>query len=494
MTHLKITIALSLVPLLVLTGQLIMRLRKRAQLSNRVSDDAGSPQDLRLLRCYEQRVRMSVVGVLNVSALEIAIGIFLFCPPEHRWYTLIAWLPGLLILHHVSFLWLQSPAQTAYLEQTGPDAQAASGAERAQNSQTTQRARAARCRAISTIDSYFSGQALMGRYGFLAMLLVLFGLLAFSTVLGKSFVLGGWQKLILFTPAMRFGLAGAYAYVFLELGRRAIRNDITAGSIIWCLVTIVVGPGLAALVALVWDKGLGQAQDVPSAEIVLFFAGFAPRTVVAVLERVASQLLKVAKESAPTEDRRTPLTKVRGIGAEIVDRLIEEGVTDVHALANTEPVRLIRDTRFEMWQILSWVDEALLIASFPKLWPALQESGFGGASELVAFAVEWRTSEQAAKSNPQDPVPAARLERITSQLKFLTDLGQVPEALVRRVLDNLERDPRVTQVQALMSFMPTGAFIPEEHPAADPGHGLGHARNGIANGGNGAAAPGSTGA
>jgi hypothetical protein len=67
--------------------------------------------------------------------------------------------------------------------------------------------------------------------------------------------------------------------------------------------------------------------------------------------------------------RRAPALRRRTRAEE---RLIEEGVTDVANLANANPYRLRRNTRFDKRQFISWIDEALLMTYLPNAWLALE--------------------------------------------------------------------------------------------------------------------------
>src|SRR5207245_6934653 len=92
---------------------------------------------------------------------------------------------------------------------------------------------------------------------------------------------------------LRLGALGAYVYVRLELGRRTFRHDITGASAMWCLVTLVLGPVLAASVAVLWRMDPPQDASWWAGGVVLFFAGYAPRRVIAAIEQAAIQLLKI---------------------------------------------------------------------------------------------------------------------------------------------------------------------------------------------------------
>jgi len=63
------------------------------------------------------------------------------------------------------------------------------------------------------------------------------------------------------------------------------------------------------------------------------------------------------------KSRQVPLSQIRGFGPQIEERLGKEGISDVNSLASAEPVRLVRNTSFDMRQTLMWIDEAILMVT-----------------------------------------------------------------------------------------------------------------------------------
>jgi hypothetical protein len=179
---------------------------------------------------------------------------------------------------------------------------------------------------------------------------------------------------------LQYGVAGAFAYVLIEFGRRAFRDDLTIGTAKWAIVTLVVGPSLAVIVAIAWKAG-GDATPWQSGAV-LFFAGFAPRRVAELIQTAAIQLLKANAHTSGAR-RLIPLATITGISAEIEERLGEEGIHDASSLASADPVRLIRDLPYDARQVLVWMDQALLITTLPKHREALDEAGISGGIDLA---------------------------------------------------------------------------------------------------------------
>jgi hypothetical protein len=279
-----------------------------------------------------------------------------------RWAGAAAAIPALLVLLQYVYLWAHKPAAT---DGQDDNAELESQAERA----------------VKAVESSYGARTLFIRYGFPAVVLLVECLvLAFVLVNHETFLGLRWEP----TYGAQFGAVGAYAWVVLELGRRSFRRDVTSGIALWCVVTLAIGPLLAATLALIW-KPTPKAGDAWQHAVVLFYAGYAPRKVLAAITSAANQLLS-GGPAPHVETRNTPLTKIRGISPQIEERLAEEGVENVENLATVEPIRLLRDTPYDLRTILWWIDEAILMRYVPQRWELLEEQGITGAIDLADLA------------------------------------------------------------------------------------------------------------
>jgi len=298
-----------------------------------------------------------------------------------RWAWMLGLLPTLLVAYQAFYLWLSKP-------------------EEVQSSDTVEnlQLQRARERVGSAIDTQFGPKTLFIRYGFPAALMGIIGIVVLNVLVKPgqflSLITLNQDTIVRINPVnaaklllgVRLGALGAYVYVLLELGRRTFRHDVTGASAMWCLVTLILGPVLAGTVSVLlrMETPLPDDKTWWAGGVVLFFAGYAPRRVIAAIEQAAIQLLKIGGSSvAPT--RQVPLSQIRGIGPQIEDRLSEEGIDDVNALASAEPVRLFRNTSFDLRQILTWIDEAILMVTLPRHWQALEEEGITGAIDLAWY-------------------------------------------------------------------------------------------------------------
>lgn len=190
---------------------------------------------------------------------------------------------------------------------------------------------------------------------------------------------------------LRWGVAGAYTYVLFTFGSRCFRNDLTVGAAIWAIVTLVTGPALAVVVALVANlKAPAQGVDWQGA-VVLFFAGVAPRRVMSIIESVALKFLKEPAEASTA--KLIPLTTLRGISPELALRLREENIEDVTGLAYADPIRLVQSLPYDLRQVVEWIDQAQLAVALPQQYQALLDRGVTGAIDLA-----WRWLQACSES------------------------------------------------------------------------------------------------
>jgi hypothetical protein len=217
----------------------------------------------------------------------------------------------------------------------------------------------------------------------LLLLLVGFGVTAMAvnnSLLTLPAFPGSKEILPLAARGLRWGAGGAFVYVLIDFGARLFRNDLTVGAAVWSIVTLIVGPTLAVLLAVAWK--LDGTQSPWQAGAVMFFAGLAPRRVVTIVEGVALQLLKAPNETTAASDY-VPLTRLRGLNSEVAVRLREENVHDVGSLAYADPVRLVLSLPYDLRQVVDWIDQAQLAVALPAQFDALRAAGVTGAIDLA---------------------------------------------------------------------------------------------------------------
>lgn len=288
------------------------------------------------------------------------------------WGWILAALPLLLVVQHFLMLWLFKgrPAMKMLSDRDV--------------SRVPYGLRMARQEAREGVDRHFRLSTLMLRYMLPALLLFWSILLEAGFLFSRTgnALSGQWDQAIgaEMCKAARFGAAGAYVYVLLYLGQRTFHRDISVGVVCWCIVTIIAGPILAASLS----RFMASSTEAGWGTLALyFFAGLSPRHVVQVVQDRAKQVLGGGNGDAVVENPSPPLTSIPGICPAIAERLSEEGICGVANLAMANPYGLLRNTPFDIRQITSWMDEALLMITLPQGWQALNKLGVTGAIDLA---------------------------------------------------------------------------------------------------------------
>lgn len=368
--------------------------------------------------------------VLGITLVGLFLLVLAAAVPN-RWEWVVGLVPMLMVGYQLFYLWLYHPrendGQRAMLTPVG---------------QTLAISQQSYKRAQDTIHSHFSLKTLFTRYGLPAVLLGITGIVIADIMVNpKDFFSVVYtfdstvQKLLL--PGIRLGAVGAYTYVLLELGRRTFRHDVTGQVAMWCWVTLILGPVLAGTIAFLWRMPAGTDSGWWAPGVVLFFAGFAPRRVVSAVEGAAVELLKLGPTTV-VKSRLVPLSQIRGIGSQIEERLGEEGISDVNSLASAEPVRLVRNTSFDMRQILTWMDEAILIVTLPRSWEALEDTGITGAIDLAWYLAKII-----------DPVTGNIVNPLPQEIVDLAVIGKLAPADLVSAIQRLSQDTQVQYIWTL---------------------------------------------
>jgi hypothetical protein len=355
-------------------GEEIQNLRNEQKAVERTSTEKR--------RRLARQIRQKWIFLVLLLVVEATGLIVQLQPSGRRWETVVALLPLLLVLYHSANLWAGAPG--IGIPKTGrQDALPSKGGRSPQA-------------VIDRVQLFYHWETIGSRYVVPALLLPLVGAVAFAIASKRPDLTPPPLLRYLEGGAFEYGLLGAYLYIFLELGRRSVRHDITQTTVIWCLITLVIGPPFAAALPYVFGGG-----DHPQAnyglwnqKAVWIFAGYSPRILFQTL--IQGVLKALGNDSSSVQaTRQLPLSLVQGIGVDEAERWAEEGIKDVHALGCAEPVRLMRDTRFDNWRIISWIDQAIVISTVPEpIWRALIRRGFQGATDLGPLVVPRRPKDK----------------------------------------------------------------------------------------------------
>jgi len=323
----------------------------------------------------------SIIGAAAVAEMLVT----------NRWGWALALVPALLIARHAIYLHLER--RRVVFQRV--EREHGECAQTMEEQEERRRFKWILMRARAAADRDFAPDALAIRLGLPALLAVLLGVAAFEFLSRDSL-----SKLT--EPTLRgarYALTGAYVYVLLYLGQRAMRRDITSGSAMWAVVTLALGPVMGAVVALIWtwnggEPPKGEGSWGPGA--FYFVAGMSPRYVASLIDEAVRRLWSQRTVSDP-QRRLVPLSKLRGIDADAEDRLGEEGITSALGMAMADPLKLLRNTNFDKRLILAWIDEALLFTAFNEEKVAkLEEAGISGAIDLAWCDSKMRSDRTAA--------------------------------------------------------------------------------------------------
>lgn len=159
----------------------------------------------------------------------------------------------------------------------------------------------------------------------------------------------------LFAPqrnAVAFGFLGAYFYAINLVLRRYARDDLRSKAYSAITVRILV------VVILGW---LVDAVTPVSGEpilVVAFLVGIVPETFLTFLREVYRG--RVVARLSQSLDEALPLQHLEGIDLYDRARLLEEGITNIQALAHHDLVDLLLETRIPAGRLVDWVDQAIL--------------------------------------------------------------------------------------------------------------------------------------
>jgi hypothetical protein len=370
--------------------------------------------------------RRSTLAVLALLLAEIWVVLAAAQACGVGWEIVTALLPLALVVYHAGNLWLEKPEFKDGTSKVGAGSIAKDGPA-AEHRKPVE----------DSINRHYGMEVITARYVLPAVLIPIVGLVEFDVVNRPDLMGIRWIEFA--EMPFRYGLIGAYFFVYLELGKRSVRNDITPVSIVWCVITLAAGPALAAVIPALFT---GPTQEPWGVRALWIFAGYSPRLVFRTLAQAIAKSLR-ADTSAIQENRQVPLGRIQGIGPEEAERLAEEAIKDVHAMACVDPVRLMRDTRFDNWRIVSWVDQALLLTWVPEgIWRALVKRGYQGATDTKSLALP---SEDAAAQGKID-----REEAKVVLAKIAEEAGAGDPNVVRDMLVRLVRDPRISYLGDLM--------------------------------------------
>lgn len=377
-------------------------------------------------------VLFAAAGV-GVVALVIAL-----VGSTNRWGYVLALLPAVMILQHATFLRLiRMPFRTDVATTSDQQRRRDVGALKPLVGNDAEALATVLAAARGNSDRYFSASTLAVRYGTPAVAVAIVGITLFY-VLFRHVGLSDTTSAESISAA-KLGLAGAYVYILLYLGQRNFSHDVTSGGAMWCAVLLVVGPVLAWTVShFSADMNKGSTSN----ELIYFASGLVPKHVASFLDEAARRLWVSPTRTTTATPRTIPITQIRGITPSIAERFAEERIMDLYALANADPLRLIRNTNFDKRQILSWIDEAILVTVCPETWQLLEKEGYTGAIDLAWLKQPSTTGLDMGGAQPPG--------RSTSRITALAERINIKDVdILQGIIDRLSSDAQLRLVWVL---------------------------------------------
>ncbi len=221
----------------------------------------------------------------------------------------------------------------------------------------------------------------------------------------------------LFAPqrnAVAFGFLGAYFYAVNLVLRRYARGDLRpkaySAITVRVLVVIILGWLVDAITPVSGDLVL----------VVAFFIGIVPETFLTFLREIYRNRM-VARLSKSLEEA-LPLQHLEGIDLYDRARLLEEGITNIQALAHHDLVDLMLETRIPAGRLVDWVDQAILHLHIVDPIQDAAVSPTQSKGRLRGFDVGTATepAEGVAADSPRSRERAQQLRRLG--IRTATDL------------------------------------------------------------------------
>ena len=293
----------------------------------------------------------------------------------------------------------------------------------------------------------------------------------------------------LFQPhesAVTFAFLGAYVYALGALLRGYVRRDLRPKSYTDITVRIVT------VVALAWLLQVFFPDDAPALLVFAFATGLVPQTAFTLLREavqgagalrdpgtgLSRRLWPLAGKTEATDESKPdtradssdelplpelndplPLTKLEGIDLYDRARLASEGITNIEALAHSDLIELMVQTRIPAPRLVDWVDQAILYLHVPRndrvsygrddgadqlsSYEVLRRYGLRNATDLTCASRKAQKDPEADGSenallNILGPVPDGEPPRLSVILHAIEDEEWMPSLLYWRSYDDPE--------------------------------------------------------
>ena len=244
---------------------------------------------------------------------------------------------------------------------------------------------------------------------------------------------------------LSMGFAGAYLLSLYDTLRRCRTTDLSAYSLHFTWVHMILASILAPLVCQAFTPAVGAP--------VAFGLGLLPIKDTVDFARESAK--KKLEMGTTTQASKGPaLSLVQGLNKDVIDRLEEEGITSTVELAYYDPIKLFLKTNFQWAWVIDVMDQAILINYIGDKIEVLRLVGIRGAIEMTVLGEPTRAG-------------ATVQQRISNVVGIVAKRLEITEDEALNLGDNLYEDGQVDLLWEL--FKPYGEENKlEKQPGPNP--------------------------
>lgn len=193
-----------------------------------------------------------------------------------------------------------------------------------------------------------------------ATVLITFGWVITLAPVGQISLTDSKDLASLFIPqksALAFGFLGAYFFSLQDILRRYIRRDLKPKAYSSICVRILIVSILAWIIISLPKAIANDGQPNSIVLALIFLVGIFPETG---LTYIRESVRPLTGKLLNVMDEKHPLTNLDGVDLYDRTRLLDEGVTNIEALAHHDFVDLMIETRIPVPRLVDLVDQAIL--------------------------------------------------------------------------------------------------------------------------------------
>ncbi len=220
---------------------------------------------------------------------------------------------------------------------------------------------------------------------YILLIMLISALVMFGYALPMNSAVGAIDKPVLLL--VFYAYLGAYVFSIQELIRRFntedLRPQVYSSILMRMLVAMaIVFVGAQILIAAGQTLNSGGSNGLTAAPefwaaILAFLIGIFPKSGIEWFQKLARTTL-----STPEEVNSLPIRNIQGISTWHEARLVEMGIDDVQNLATVDIRRVLLSTRFDIQEVINWIDQAILYAKVREKYPRFKDAAISTFHEF----------------------------------------------------------------------------------------------------------------